>query len=345
MISFVVPVYNTKPEWMHRAINSVRSQTCKDWELLIVDDGSRKEIAEELDRISMLDNRIRVFHQSNQGVSVARNTGMDAAKGDYVAFLDSDDWISEDYIESVKDYLERETPDMMAFAHSDHRGDLVNECLHNTPEFIIYEATEKKRMEACNMHAVDVEDRYTMFFGAQWNILYKRNFINMFEIRNVPGLYVGEDSVFNLYAIEYARKICYLNKVLYHYFINDNSALNIYHPGYKQISNLLIERKKFIDKFHPKEQEYFIAFNYGCIIVFDGLCKRNFFHKENKTPISARKNELNELLSSEPYASMLREIDTSSLTKFKKIQIMAMKRRSFGLLWLLFKLKKAKRRR
>lgn len=345
MISFIMSVYNTKSEWTQRAVDSVRSQTCEDWELLIVDDGSKREIADELDSIPRVDERIRVLHQTNQGLSVARNTGMNAARGDYVTFLDSDDWISKDYIESVNGYLEGEAPDMMAFAHSDHSGDTETRRLHDTPEFLIYQPVEKKRMELCILHAEGIEDRYTMFFGAQWNILYKRDFLNRFNIRNVPGLFKAQDSVFNLYAIEHAGKICYLNKVLYHYIKNDESVTHKFRSGYKHISKLLMERKKFIDEFHPGEPDYINAFHYGCIIVFDGLCALNYFHPDNRIPIVARKAEINDVLSSEPYASMLREIDTSSLTKFKKIQIMAMRRRSFGLLWLLFKLKKAKRRR
>lgn len=345
MITFIIPVYNTRIELIHRAVDSVLAQGSSDWELIIVDDGSKESVAQEIDLTAKSDERIKVFHQRNQGVCVARNTGIAAACGDYVAFVDADDWLSLDYIQAVEKYLEGEKPDLLAFGHSDHYGETQVQRLHSTPEFLVYAPYEKKYMEFCLLNEKSTADRYSMFFGAPWNILYRREFLNKFNIYYIPGLKKSEDAIFNLYAVEQADKICYLNKVLYHYFKNPESVTHSYQPEYQHVCGMLMERRKFIEQYHSQEPEFYDVFYYGCIIVFDGLCGLKFFHPDNQDPLPVRKKELRDMLNGEPYSTMLREINPRCLTKFKKVQVIAMKKGDWNFLKLLFKLKMLKNRR
>ncbi len=96
-ISIIVPVYNAA-EWLGRCVDSIIAQTFSDWELLLVDDGSRDSSGEICDRYAAADTRIRAIHQPNGGASRARNTGIDAARGTYVCFVDSDDWLETEYL-------------------------------------------------------------------------------------------------------------------------------------------------------------------------------------------------------------------------------------------------------
>lgn len=109
-ISVIVPVYNVE-KYLRRCIDSILAQTFSDFELLLIDDGSKDRSGDICDEYALKDQRIKVFHNSNQGASAARNFGLSKAKGEYVSFIDSDDWMESTYYE---DFLERMTSSMIS---------------------------------------------------------------------------------------------------------------------------------------------------------------------------------------------------------------------------------------
>ena len=100
MISIIVPVYNTE-KYLDQCIQSILSQTYTDFELLLIDDGSTDSSGVICDRYAEQDSRVRVFHKPNGGVSSARNIGLDNTKGEWITFLDSDDWIAPSMLDEV----------------------------------------------------------------------------------------------------------------------------------------------------------------------------------------------------------------------------------------------------
>lgn len=98
MISVIIPIYNTE-KYLSRYIESVLNQSYKNFELLLINDGSKDRSGDICDEYAKKDNRIKVFHKENGGVSSARNLGLDNAKGDYVCFIDSDDYVGKRYLE------------------------------------------------------------------------------------------------------------------------------------------------------------------------------------------------------------------------------------------------------
>lgn len=98
MISVIIPVYNAE-KWLNRCIDSVLAQTLSDWELILIDDGSTDDSPTICDQAAASDERIRVIHQENQGASLARRNGIAEAKGEYISFVDSDDWVEANYLE------------------------------------------------------------------------------------------------------------------------------------------------------------------------------------------------------------------------------------------------------
>jgi len=116
-----MPVFNTK-QYLEQAIDSVICQTCPDWELILVDDGSSDGSGKLCDFFAKKDRRIRVIHQENKGLSGARNTGMKFATGEYIQFLDSDDWLYPETLESVHDLSIASGSDMVIF-DAQYEGD------------------------------------------------------------------------------------------------------------------------------------------------------------------------------------------------------------------------------
>ena len=111
-ISVIIPVYNGE-KYIKRCIDSIKKQTFNDWEIILVDDGSKDKTGVICDSYALEDKRIKVFHKSNGGVSVARNFGIDKAIGDYITFVDCDDWIEKDFFEKVVNFLTKDSVDIL----------------------------------------------------------------------------------------------------------------------------------------------------------------------------------------------------------------------------------------
>ena len=100
MISVIVPVYNAAP-YLDQCIESIVKQTYTDWECILINDGSTDKSGEICDKWGKFDSRFRIIHQINQGVSATRNRGIKESKGEYIVFIDSDDWVSPNYLKDM----------------------------------------------------------------------------------------------------------------------------------------------------------------------------------------------------------------------------------------------------
>ena len=134
-ISVVVPVYNVS-KYLPTCLDSIVNQTYEDLDIIVVDDGSTDDCPRICDEYGQRDTRIRVIHQSNQGLSKARNTGLSLAKGEYVWFVDSDDWIVEDCIGRIAKRLQETQPDMLQIQYEDVYDDST---LNEVPRFFSLE--------------------------------------------------------------------------------------------------------------------------------------------------------------------------------------------------------------
>ena len=128
MVSIIVPIYNSE-RYLHRCIDSLLLQSYEDIEFILVDDGSRDNSGTICDDYSVKDDRIKVIHQSNQGVSVARQTGLDHSSGEYIIHVDSDDWIEPTAIESLYEKAQKDDADMVI-------SDYWIECDNNAPFWV-----------------------------------------------------------------------------------------------------------------------------------------------------------------------------------------------------------------
>ena len=113
-LSVIVPIYNVE-QYIHKCVDSILNQNFKDFELILVDDGSPDSCGKICDEYAQKDERVKVIHKVNGGLSDARNFGLEKAKGEYVSFIDSDDWVDENiYSESLK-YMEENDLDIVCF--------------------------------------------------------------------------------------------------------------------------------------------------------------------------------------------------------------------------------------
>lgn len=338
-VSFVMCTYNTKIEWIDRAVSSIRNQSNPLWELIVIDDGSDRENAEYCKSLSELDKRIAVYHQTNQGQSVARNYGTDHARGKWVAYIDADDWIVEDYIDQILNVMKKYDLEILSYAHDDIRGDDVSKQLWGHDEIHLFNKSEREGMQLALFQIPEWLQKYPMFFGAQWKMVYSREFLNRCHIRNVSGLYKSEDSVFNLYAVEHAEKMGYYNHVLYHYFINKESVTNSYNQNIERYEKLLNAYKEFIDK-NNKGEIFKNALAYNALLQLEGVLNSYLENVNNKDTYKKRREIMIEYLSTPVYRDIVWGSYLNDAGLYKKMMILGIKKKCYWIIQLLYYVKK-----
>ena len=205
-------MYNVAP-YLDECIASVINQTYQDWECILVDDGSSDGSADICDNWRKKDNRIIVIHQTNQGVSVARNHGIEVSHGEYITFIDSDDWIEPTYLET-----------MMAYCSE---ADLVVSGLirdYTDGNVVIYQPKYTKKFSINEEHAdfyVGIDSMSLLY--APHEKLYRTDIIKRYAINFKVGCNYGEDLMFNYQYLEYVNSIQTINIALYHYRMGDNT--------------------------------------------------------------------------------------------------------------------------
>lgn len=192
-ISIIVPVYNSE-KTLDRCINSILEQTFQNWELLLIDDGSTDKSGEMCDSYSVRDQRVKVFYKENGGVSSARNMGLDHAKGKWITFCDSDDFVSPNWLKNYIDHISEKT-------------DLICQGFQYSKTFNI----ENKRCFGITYEG-SVKDGVSLLFennilGYLWVKLFKRSIIEFYKLRFDTRYNYQEDQEFCF------RYFCYIKTI------------------------------------------------------------------------------------------------------------------------------------
>lgn len=259
LFSIIIPVYNTE-QYLSKCIDSILAQSYSDFELLLIDDGSTDESGKICDQFAAWDSRISVFHVSNGGASRARNIGIEHAKGEWLSFVDSDDWVKTDYLQTF--VLISEKKDITFFqtiqVHQDgneivrkHRA--IKTSVRNQVEEIL-----------CSLKYGSLGD----IMGWTFNKFFRMSIIKAHNIRFVEGLVFREDEIFTMDYCRYISSLEILEKTLYHYRIintglsakglqkNDRMHLAAHlmeNLSYYSNSKLLENEKKRIADYYVKD--------------------------------------------------------------------------------------------
>ena len=199
IVSIIVPVYNTE-KFLHRCIDSILAQTYTDFELLLIDDGSKDSSGTICDEYAAQDTRVRVFHKENGGVSSARNVGLDNARGEWITFVDADDWISKDYLEELA-------------MHSD--SDLVIADFVVEGEGQWNERLPVGQWQGKELSGIIEHDVALARFTAPWSKLLKKSLIG--QIRFYTELTTQEDALFMFRYLCVVQNIQIIAQKGYHY--------------------------------------------------------------------------------------------------------------------------------
>jgi len=206
LLSIIVPVYNSE-KYLARCLDSILAQTFKNFECIIVDDGSVDQSPTICDEYAGRDKRIRVLRKKNEGVSAARNDGIEAASGSYIAFVDSDDTVHSEMYERMYKAAAAGKSDFVCCGYSHkEKNYALPSCYFN-------------RSQAEMAYILEKAD----LFGTIWNKLYKSNIIRDNNIRFARGYSFGEDFLFNLNYFLFIEDGSLIEDILYCYHENDIS--------------------------------------------------------------------------------------------------------------------------
>lgn len=227
MISIIVPVYNSE-KYLKRCIESILSQTYKDWELILVNDGSSDKSGVICELYVKLDSRIHCFHQKNAGASIARRNGIEHSKGEYISFMDSDDYIDPLYLETLFNALKEHNVYISSCDISKHK--------------------ENAEIEKCRTQqgtVLEEKGLLNRFFNYDfWGFPGKLYHRKVFEDVYIPPYTLNEDYVVMLQIFNKYKRMAFVDTPLYHYLIHENSLSN------QKIS------KRALDEYYNKAWTY-----------------------------------------------------------------------------------------
>ena len=214
MISIIVPVYNVE-KYLSQCLESIQKQSFSDWECILIDDGSKDKSGDICDYWANRDSRFKVIHQVNKGVSSARNSGLKLALGDFISFIDSDDWVNPNYLSDLFQYKDC---DIVVSGLIIENGS--NQIKTIKPDKnIIYSLDYEHLTDFVELN------KKSLLFGPHTK-LYKKQIINENEILFPKDYSYGEDLIMNYKYLDFVKTIGQISIANYHYRVTDNNSLS-----------------------------------------------------------------------------------------------------------------------
>lgn len=282
-LSVIVPVYNVE-KFLHRCVDSILNQTFADFEIILIDDGSTDSSAQICDDFAKKNSRIKVFHQKNSGVSVARNVGVDAAKGDYITFVDSDDWLEpEMYREMVSVVDKRPEVEVVMCDFFTIKKNLKEEI---SAEIRKGYFSKKQIIEEIYPTLLVTEDFGRIPIVSVWNCLFKRSLLIDHKIKFDADLLYSEDYLFMANVMIEVNSFYYLKEnYFYNYLQYEDSRSKKYQPDWwKFLLNLNIKLKKLLkdNKDYDFTRQLKLQLLHSVLLVLNSICNNDSISFEKK---------------------------------------------------------------
>lgn len=308
LISIIVPIYNVE-RYLNKCIDSIISQTYKNIEIILVDDGSPDNCGKICDEYAKKDNRIKVIHKENGGVSSARNVGIEISNGEWIVFVDADDWIEIEYCKRMLDIAIQRKADVVLCGYNRVVGskkEKINSSGDNE-EFDSIQYLNK------------ILNPQTAFGFCHMKIIKK---IVMNNIQFNEDLNVGEDALFNIMTSKNITKVIINKEALYNYRINMNSVVKKFDVKYpdKYEKSMKINRDYIWNNYYNHKdvlQNYynFVAFHVLLIAV-------NYCYSPYNTN---KKNELKEICDREIFKEAIKKCNYNELSFTRKVTLFSIK--------------------
>lgn len=279
-VSIIVPIYNSE-NCLQRCVDSILKQRHTNFELLLINDGSTDSSGAICDKYAKLDFRVRVFHQENRGVSSARNLGLDNARGEWITFVDSDDYVKDGYLVNLISNVKKDKSVDLVISYAEY--------VYNDGH-----RREERYQSRVVSNSIDIlfSENDLNWHTSPWAKLYKSEICKY--IRFIIGLQIGEDLVFLYTYILSCQKIIVLSNTDYVYYVNNQTSLTKQIHNYEDemfaynnvncVVNKLIAEKGIMDKTAIEKLQWIIAYFVRRVLnsIYYGGCKYSYNERMSK---------------------------------------------------------------
>lgn len=319
-VSIIVPIYNVEP-FLDECIQSLIDQTCRDIEIILVNDGSPDKSSVICEKYARIDTRIKYIRQENLGASVARNAGLKAATGEWICFVDGDDWAANDMVASLlacaggNDIVVGN-----AYKYEDGRTTVFS--------FFDGRFPAEKRTElaslignalGCSVYGVSGPN-----IGVPWAKLYRREFLVKNHIEFPVGVKRMQDTVMNIRAFCCAPKICFCGKEIYYYRVTDSSVSHKYTPQFADIAKSVLACIQDMVRENPVQEIRQLYTVKAINLLYENL---NLYYWHRDCPLSDRDKirGIRQLCEQPDYSAALMTYQKQYFSKKRQLSLWLLK--------------------
>lgn len=345
-ISIVVPVYKVE-KYIEKCLLGLTNQTFRDLEIILVDDGSPDNCGAICDKFAETDKRIKVIHKANGGVSAARNDGLEAATGQYVIFMDSDDYVPGTACADLFAEAERTDADVVVGDVYQVLGEQEKYTKFYDYPFVSDDPAFKTELIRAdffrNYCPCPPKEGAAFGYGGPWNKLVKRSLLMDHNIRfdlRVKGLY--DDILYTAHVLANASKVAYIQKPVYCYRLVTGSLTQSYRPNMPEIASAIIGAFQEFIRLHGIDGRFDTAFHALVIRMLHYSIPRYYCNKSNPKNIFELSKELKRIMKSPEYAQAARYAEIGKLFPGQRLVARLLKHQSAFLAIILFRLKPLK---
>lgn len=333
-VSVVMPVYNAE-KYLVKSIESMLGQTLKEIELILVNDGSKDKSLEICEEYEKKDNRITVINKKNEGACIARNTGIEKAKGKYIQLVDADDYIENNMLEEQYNLAEKTNSEVvmcgMKFDVHQKKGEVVTSESH-------YKDMVLKSQNEIKSIFMDLFDN--LLFNYTHNKLYNAEFLKNNNLRFIEWLPIDQDTNFNIDVFKKLNKLTISTKSYYHYVKTfEETIVTRYHANkfkvrtfrYDRLKQLLMDWDIYNEENKRKLASMYIHHVIECFEMFN--------HKKCNLSVSEKKKEIEKILNTEQVKECIDILDRTN-SFYTNMVFKGMKSSSANKIYSISRLKK-----
>lgn len=338
LISVIVPVYNVE-NYMRQCVDSLLNQTVSNIEIILVDDGATDTSPKICDEYAKKYSRVKVIHKLNGGLGSARNAGMNGARGKYIGFVDSDDYVSVKMYETLLDLAETNKADCAYCEFTRFWNDTVDATKQPKKSIKVYSDKEILNSYLLDRVGCNPSEKDDCSYGASvWLGLFRNDVIQRSKVKFVSEReFIAEDMIFDIDFIPYCKKIVHTNEALYFYRFNPNSLTTRYVPDrFERNVVLCNEMNSRLDKTYNSDIYKIRLDRYFLKITRIALIEEIAHLNENGWK-SARAN-INRIANNQELNQILKTYPLASLPKAQKIFFCALKQKLYLLVAVLIKI-------
>lgn len=339
MVTVIVPMYNVE-KYIRNCLDSIVNQTYKNLKIIIVDDGSPDKSGEIADEYAANDSRITVIHKQNQGLGLARNSGLEYAEGKYTIFVDSDDWLDLNHIESLVKVAEEKRVDVVihSFTTCDSKGNKIRDRI--IKKGVFGNVINELLMPMLASSDSDTQDK-TLPIGA-WCKLYKTNIIKNNRLRFINEKeFIAEDIFFNIDYLSCCENGAVIDEYGYIYRKNENSISNAYN---KQRSNRTFLFYEKLKERVERDCRFDISKEHRVERCYIGKCRAAIRIIEASSLSKHEKlNEIDRILNHSSLIEAINRFPIKNYSKALYLTALAMKSKNAIMVYYLFKIRRVLR--